>query len=193
MKHEPIRPVRNMIEEQVFSRRWKELMGSKEPYESGMIGRVMKGYPYTIDQRAASVAASFVCWLGTNVGQSYMSLGRDIQEKTSALRTAYVAAWGAQNCRLFGHNSNARQIEFLTRSQADMDKDIFTEVSVKDLEAVEQVALWLGTDEGWAFVAGCEAEIARRQDLEALAFDCAAGRHDSPRARRIVDKFAITD
>jgi hypothetical protein len=191
MKHVPIRPPRNMIEEQVFARHWKELMESKQPYESGMIGRILIGYPYEIDQRVASVLASMVCWLGTQVGKSFLMLGDEIREKTSCAHYAHLAAWGVKNARIFGMNSRARQIEFLTRTQADMERDIFPEVSVKDLEALEQLCLWLGTDDGREFVAGCEAEIVRRQELETLAFHCAAGRADSPAVRRIVDKFAI--
>lgn len=191
MKHVPIRHARNMTEEQVFARQWKELMESKEPYESGMLSRVLIGYPYEIKQREASVAASMICWLGTQVGKSFLLLAEEIREKTSCAHYSYVAAWGVRNARVFGHNSNARQIDFLTRTQAEMEANFFPETFVKDLEVLDQVCLWLGTEDGRAFIAGCEAEIMRRQELESLAFHCAEGRQDSPAVRRIVDKFAI--
>lgn len=192
MKHVPIRPARNMTEEQVFSRHWKELMESRETYESGMIGRILLGYPYKIDQRVSSVLASMICWLGTNVGRGFLDLGAQIRQCCLArVRYPYLAAWAECNARIFGMNSRARQIEFLTRTEEDLEKDVFQEVSVRDLEAVEQLCMWLGTDEGQAFVAGCEAEIERRKALETLAFHCAAGRQNSPAARKIMDKFAI--
>lgn len=193
MKHVPIRPPRNMTEEQVFARRWKELMESKEPYESGMISRVLIGYPYNIDQRAASVLASMICWLGTQVGKSFLDLANQIRINVPMVRFPYLAAWGECNARIFGMNSRARQIEFLTRTQADLDKDVFQEVSVKDLEALEQLCMWLGKDDGLAFIAQCEAEIERRRELESMAFHCEAGRYDSPAVRKVIDKFAITD
>jgi hypothetical protein len=194
MKHVPIRPARNMIEEQVFARRWEALMKpSRLPYESSMIARILIGYPYGIDQRVASVLASLICWLGTNVGKSFLDTGRQIRENVPLIRFPYLAAWGECNARIFGMNSRARQIEFLTRTQDDMDRDVFQEVSVKDLEALEQLCMWLGSNDGLEFVAGCEAEIGRRKDLEAIAFQSAAGRYDSPAVRKLVDKFAITD
>jgi hypothetical protein len=192
MKHVPIRPPRNMSEEQVFVRRWKELMESKQPCESGMIRRILIGYPYEIDQRVASVLASLVCWLGTNVGKGFLDTGNRIKENVPLIRFPYLAAWGECNARIFGMNSGARQIEFLTRTQDDMDRDVFHEVSVKDLEALEQLCMWLGTAEGRSFVEGCEAEVERRKELESLAFYIAEGRQNSPAARRIMDKFAIT-
>jgi hypothetical protein len=190
MKHVPIRPAREG-EEQVFARRWKELMESKEPYESGMLCRILIGYPYKIDQRVASVVASMICWLGTNVGNSFLIKGGEIRDKVSSFRFPYLAAWGECNARIFGMNSRARQIEFLTRTHADMEKDIFQEVSVTDLEALEQLCMWLGTDEGQTFIASCEAEITRRRDLETLAWHCADGRQNSPAVQKLMDKFAI--
>jgi hypothetical protein len=182
-----------MMEEEVFARRWKELMESKQPYESGMISRVLIGFPYKIDQRIASVLASMVCWFGTQLGKSFLLLAQEIREKTSCAHHSYLAAWGVRNARIFGMNARARQIEFLTRTQGEVEKETFSGVSVEDLEALEALCIWLGTDDGAAFLAGCEAEIARRQDLESLAFHCAAGRQNSPSVRKLMDKFAIVD
>jgi hypothetical protein len=167
-------------------------MESKEPYESGMLNQILIGYPCGVDQRAASVAASMICWLGTNVGKCFLMLGAEIRNSTSCL-DAYAAAWGASNLRKFGMNSGARQIEFLVRSHDDQNQNVFPEVSVRDLEVLEQVAIWLGREEGQAFLQGCEDEIERRRQLESLAFECAAGRGDSLYARKIMDKFAVTD
>jgi hypothetical protein len=192
MKHVPIRPARNMIEEQVFARRWEALMKpSRLPYESSMIARILIGYPYEINQRVASVLASLICWLGTNVGKSFLDTGRQIRENVPLIRFPYLAAWGECNARIFGMNSRARQIEFLTRTQDDMDRDVFQEVSVKDLEALDQLCIWLGREEGKLFISSCEEEIERRKELEALVFHSAAGRGDSPKVRKIVDKYAI--
>jgi hypothetical protein len=193
MKHVPIRPARNDIGEQVFSRRWKELMETKPSglYATQPINYVLRGYPYLVDQRAASVLASMICWLGTNVGKSFLLLAAEFRDKTTCRYDCYLAAWGVRNARKVGLNSCARQLEFLTRTQDDMDKGVFQDVSVRDLEAIEQLCIWLGGDEGQAFLAGCEEEIERRKDLETIAFHAAAGRYDSPKVRSLVDKFAI--
>jgi hypothetical protein len=195
MKHVPIRPARNDIAEQVFSRRWKELMDAKPvgQYGTQLIYHVLRGYPYGVDQRAASVLASMVCWFGTNVGKSFLLLASEFAEKTTCRFDAYLAAWGVQNARKFGMNSCARQLEFLTRTQEDLNNGIFKEVSVRDLEAIEQLCIWLATEDGQSFLKGCEEEIERRKELEAIAFHFAAGRYDSPAVKKLVDKFAITD
>jgi hypothetical protein len=195
VKHVPIRPPRDMCEEQVFARRWRELMEmpSGDEWSRGPLHTILIGYPYEVDQRAASVAASFITWLGTNVGKCFLDLGNKIRDNVpDAVYTAYLAAWGVQNSRRFGNNSNARQIEFLVRTQADMEKDFFPEVSVKDLEVLEQVALWLGLNEGQKFIRKCEDEIDRRKELENLQFHAAAGRTNTPAMRKLIDKFAIT-
>jgi hypothetical protein len=192
MKHVPIRPAREDIGEKVFSRRWKELMET-EPVATHPIYYVLRSYPYVVDQRAASVLASMVCWLGTNVGKSFLLLAAEFRDNTTCRFDAYLAAWGVQNARKIGLNSCARQLEFLTRTQEDLNNGIFKDVSIRDLEAVEQLCIWLGGDEGQSFLNGCEEEIARRKDLEAIAFQSAAGRYDSPAVRKLVDKFAITD
>jgi hypothetical protein len=193
MKHEPIRTPRDMTGEQVFARRWKDLMESKVSFGKGILGIVLMGYPYPIGQREAAVAASMICWLGTNIGQSFLTLGMEIRDRTSCGNYAYIAAWGVRNARVFGHGSNARQIEFLVRTHEEMEDKVFSEVSIRDLEVLDQVALWLGTDGGQNFLKSCEEEIERRKDLEDLVFQSAAGRHDSPRVRTLVDKFAIVE
>jgi hypothetical protein len=195
MKHVPIRPAREDIGEQVFSRRWKELMETNPAglYSTKPIYYVLRGYPYVVNQRAASVLASMVCWLGTNVGKGFLLLAEDFRDNTTCRFDCYLAAWGVRNARKVGMNSCARQLEFITRTQDDMDKGVFTDVSIRDLEAIDQLCIWLGGAEGQEFLKGCEEEIERRKDLETIAFHSEAGRQNSPHARKLVDKFAIKD
>lgn len=191
MKHAPIRPAR-AGEEEVFARRWVELMEAppSDKWSTKMLHRIMIGFPYEINQRVASVCASMVVWFGTNVGKSFLDIGEKIA-KYGTIRYPYLAAWGEANARSFGMNSGARQIEFLLRTSDELNRDVFGIVTVSDVEAIEQLCMWLGSQDGRVFLAGCEKEVERRKELETLAFHCAAGRADTPAVRKLIDKFAI--
>lgn len=190
LSHVAIRPARNMIGEQVFASRWLNLMEKdRNPASRMMLEQILVSYPYPVDQRAAAVAASFITWLGTNVGGSFLDLANEFKSVRGIYSVAYVAAWGVMNVRSFGLNSNARQIEFLTRTVAELDSNVFSEVSVRDLEVIDQVAHWLGSDLGQMFLAECAEEIARRKDLESYAVLCASGRGNSLRARQLATKL----
>lgn len=185
LHHVAIRPVRHdMIGEVVYARRWHELMNGV-----CQIHMVLAGYPYPVGQREASVAASFITWLGTNVGASLLDIAQEFKLVRAVPSFAYVAAWSVLNVRSFGHNSNARQIEFLTRTTEEMEANVFSEVSVRDLEVIDQIALWLGTEEGQKFLEGCMKEIEKRTDLERYATMVAAGRGTSIHARRLATKL----
>lgn len=190
LSHTPVRPPRNLIEEQVFARRWQEQMSaSYEEGEHSPLEHLLLSYPAQVDQRAASVAASFVCWLGTNVGMDFLRLGHSIRDKTYCGHEAYVAAWGVKNLRRFGHSSQARTIEFLVRTTEEQAADVFPEVSTNDLEVLEQLALWLGTEEGQAFLTGCEEEIRRWRAMEQLGQYHASGMGHLPRAKELATAF----
>lgn len=187
LSHAPIRPPRVPSEEQIFARRWEELMNRapKDEYDAAPLEAVLRACPFPADQRAASVAASFICWLGTAVGLSFLTLGNSLREKMHSRHHAYAAAWGVANLRQFGLNSGARTIEFLVRSTEDQQANRFTGVSVTDLEVLEQVAAWLGTDEGQEFIRGCEAEVARQKTMDTIAFYHARGLGHLPNVKEL--------
>lgn len=187
LKHVAIRPARDMIGEQVYARRWLEFANKECADGRTEFWHVLRAYPYPLDQRAASVAASFITWLGTNVGESFLETANDFKFSRCILSYAYVAAWSVINVRT---NSNARQIEFLTRTPEELEKNVFSEVSARDLEVIDQIALWLGTDAGQEFLSGCQKEIARRNDLESYTTLVAQGRGSSLRARQLATKIA---
>ena len=191
LKHVAIRIARDMVGEQVFARRWQEF-AEKECGNSTGFEYVLRGYPYPLDQRAASVAASFITWLGTNVGGSLLGIAEEFKLARAVPSFAYVAAWSVMNVRSVGISSNARQIEFLTRTQEELEKNVFSEVSVRDLEVVDQLTLWLGSHDGQGFLKGCADEISRRNDLETYATLVAQGNGKSRRARQLAVKIATT-
>jgi hypothetical protein len=184
-----------MSEEQIYARRWAELM-SREPeheYEPTPLQAVLISYPADVDQRAASVAASFICWLGTRVGLDFLSMGHSIRDNTRCTHEAYAAAWGVNNLRRFGNNSGARTIEFLLRSTDEQENSKFCAVSVNDLEVIEQVAAWLGSAEGQAFIQSCEAEIQRQKVMDTIAHYHANGLGHLPRVKELEAQFVMQE
>lgn len=117
--HQPIRPPRDMIEERVYSRHWQALMEDNRGRDRSPLEQILISYPEPIDQRAASIAASFICWLGTNVGCSFLRMGRRLSELPELCGQGYVAAWGVQNRRFHATNGGARAVEFLVRTEEE--------------------------------------------------------------------------
>lgn len=168
--HAPIRPPRDIVGEQVFSRRWAELMATAPEWDDPtVLARILWSYPGSVNQRAASVAASFVCWLGTNVGGSVLSQGRSLSTAGFLFGDGVLAAWCVHNARRAGVNGGARAIDMLLRSDDDFGQKRLPAASADDAEVVEHVAAWLGTEAGLAFIAECEGEIRTRQDMETIA------------------------
>jgi hypothetical protein len=190
LNHTPIRPPRDMIEEQVYARRWETLMSEVPTYEyDDNFKRILISYDGNIDQKAASVAASFVCWLGTAVGRDFLRMAENIRNNTYCNFEAYVAAWSVTNMRRFATNSNARAIEFLVRTVDEQKANVFPRVSTRDLEVVDFVALWLGSEDGQEFLKGCEYEIKRRKDMETIGFYHANGKGDMPYIKELEAQF----
>jgi hypothetical protein len=75
------------------------------------------------------------------------------------------------NVRRSGVNGDVRAIEFVLAPEDHFEHTVMRgyvltrepEPSVRDIEVVEHLAVWLGSDAGWDFIAGCEREIERRQ------------------------------
>lgn len=191
LKHIPIRPPRNMIEEQVYAKRWEKLMSVEPEYEDERtpFEQIMISYDGKVNQRAASVAASFICWLGTAVGMSFLRMGDNIRENTFCKCEAYAAAWGVKNMRRFATNCGARTIEYLVRTEQDEKNNVFPRVSTNDLEVLDFMALWLGSEEGQEFIKGCEYEIKRHKDMQTIGFYYANGRGDMPYVKELEAQF----
>ena len=69
LRHEAIRPARKGFpREHVFAGRWRELMDARRD----SLDRILCDYLAPVRQREASVAASVVTWLGTNIGQALL-------------------------------------------------------------------------------------------------------------------------
>lgn len=179
LDHSPIRPPRDgFIGEAVFAEFWKTRMGLDRdwisPVDRGALGDILEHLDGPVSQRDASVAASFVCWLGTNAGSSFL-------DQAAALSclvrhdapSAYVAEWAAKNRRLRHVNLGWRSIELfmMPREQSDRVNRLgahpgpgeAVEITARDLEVADQIAAWLGSEDGRQFCRDARDEITRRE------------------------------
>lgn len=184
LNHVSIRPPRvGMIGEEVMARRWKELMGRVQDGE-GRFYHMLRFLP-VIEQRTASVAASFVTWLGTSVGSSYLATAKGIGHSAGiSMSRAFVAAWAIENVR-GANGDHTRMIDYLLRTQDEVGRGTGKFASALDIEVIEQVAIWLGTDEGADFLAGCKEEINRRNMLDELLSLHETGEGSGRRAKEL--------
>ena len=177
--HRPITGPRNgHIGEQVFCEKWLELQRSEvefrevdEPSHTAKLARIIINARLPeIGERECSVAASWACYLGCNIGASVIHLGDRLKAGAGEYRR-FVAAWEIHNTRSIGVNGGYRAIEIMLAPADHLKTDPFSfgglkrapDLSPTDYEVIEHLWLWLGTDEGAAWLAECMREIDRRQ------------------------------
>lgn len=178
--HRPIVGPRNgHIGEQVFCEKWLELQQHEvefrevdEPEHTTKLARIIINAQLPeIGERECSVAASWACYLGCNIGASVIHLGDRLRAGAGDYRR-FVAAWAIHNTRSIGVNSGYRAIEIMLAPADHLNTDPFSygglrrapDLSLTDHEVIEHLWLWLGSDEGAAWLADCQHEIDRRQD-----------------------------
>lgn len=194
---EPIHPVRpDMTGEVVFSKKWQKMMitpqmrieqdvdGVKVKADQWFVENesktfpILKVFPYHCpDARDTQVATNMVCWLGTNAGSIYRENARNLMEKGIEGPTAFLAAWSELNIRQGYINRGRVPRDSLTASFDSAGFDFINPfdrgtraTSVRDLETLEQVAMWLGGEGGQKFIQSCERNIEIKHDREREEF-----------------------
>ena len=143
-----------------------------EPSHTGtMLERILCELPIRVDQRCATVAATFITWLGTHCGHNLLnafSVTRTCFPTMSA-PDAYAHTWILENQRTRYLGGGYRQIEHILADDACRAADGLKqapELSVLDYEVVEGLVKWLSTAEGAFFISGCELQIRAAAEVE---------------------------
>ncbi|WGK63482.1 hypothetical protein QAO71_17075 (plasmid) [Halopseudomonas sp. SMJS2] len=170
--HEPINPVRACtLGEGVMMNEWLSLMNEEsiaDDWDWGLpvhpLDMILR---CPVDQRAATVASSFVRWLGTNNGRCYLSRSRAFQEVHGS--EAFLVGWVLENRRKY--DNDFRMITYLLTKKENFSNQggliaggRLADVSDRDNEVIESVASWLGTELGLAYLHRCETEMKRQHD-----------------------------
>lgn len=194
--HSPIRPPRESHHgEQVFSEKWAELMqrmpGMYDDYSTNVILQQILHAGDSLTQRMATVAASFVVWLGTNCGRGFIDTARRRAKEGMMREQAFIAEWAIENHRHTWMNSGFRVIEYILATPDCMingQLKYCPDYSADDCEVIEKVAYWLGSSDGEAFIASCEKEISERLMAESIGE--AVARRDFKTAKAILSRVA---
>lgn len=170
-ENKPARPPRrDMVGEQVFAELWAQQMADTETGmqpPNGPLSSVLGPYPFDLDQRCATVAASLVCWFGTNCGMAFLNTAKTAAAKSLTPGDFYLQSWAVENSRKSGSNSGARTLEYCLKPDGGRD---LPELSGRDYEVAEHLIFWLGNEEGQDFLNRCEAEIEQRRPEANLTF-----------------------
>jgi hypothetical protein len=160
LQHVPIIPPREGLEEAIYAARWATHTLSNGDHP---IHAALSAYPHPIGQREAHVAASFACWLGTNLGKAFLHRG-GILKAHMAAQEAYVAAWAVQNHRKSAVNHGQRTLEHLAADSFSPVNGIrypSSEPSARDYEVADHMAAWIGSYEGGEFLRRCTQDVER--------------------------------
>lgn len=182
LSHKPLHgPRESHVGENVYAFEWEVMHASvrrdNDP-PNVLLASMLYAMQRRITQRHASVAASFITWLGTNCGMAYLNAAKRLRDCASYSlmpREAYLAAWAIDNQRSLQVNHGGRLIESILAPADHFGRDLFTglwglrrmpDLSIEDHETVEHVASWLGTPRAQEFIARCDHLIHVRQRVE---------------------------
>lgn len=170
--HEPINPVRACTPgEGVMMNEWLTLMHDESTADDW--DWELPAHPLEvilrcpIDQRAATVASSFIRWLGTNNGRGYLSRSNALKGVHGC--QAFLVAWVLENQRQY--DGHFRMITLLLTKGENFAPlgglapgGQLADVSDRDNEVIESLASWLGTEQGLEYLQRCDVEIKRQHD-----------------------------
>lgn len=169
LAHRPIRAPRPGFDgEHVYADSWELLMRRRTSDGEPKLVEVLGGQ-YRPTLRRAVVAASLICWLGTNCGQSILLHAN--RRRDAGERNPTLLAWTDQNVRYAWLNQGVRTIEAVLASEDAYGRTFNgtwglarrPAYSIDDIDTVECVLLWLDSTDGIRFVQKCETEIRERQ------------------------------
>lgn len=165
------KPREGVLSEHIFAARWAALMakddGISAPNQE--LSYILHRMRQPISQRAATVAASVVCWYGTPIGRAFLDQAEVLAKVLLSRQDAYLAAWSIQN---FRRNPTARTIEHCLGPEEGR-KEI-PQATPYDIEVADHVAYWMGSEDGQKFLRGCREEIAHRRPEQDLDFHLSA-------------------
>lgn len=173
LDHTPTLPARDsVVGEGIFLTAWQELMAeSGEDYGEGqqpcLLHAILGHLPYRVEQRHATVAATFVKWLGTNGGRDLLDKADRLRVKAGSPVAAYRFAWAGVNRRDPCQSHGIRAIEGILGpielvTEVDNYRQIskwLPQLSVADYETVEAIVEWLPSREGNEFLERCQCQI----------------------------------
>ncbi|UEC05442.1 hypothetical protein [Burkholderia vietnamiensis] len=146
--------------------------------ETDAFAEIFRDMVDPIDQRVASIAASFMVFMGCNGGASFTSLAKTLWERGpfEVRSDAFLAAFAVENRRVHGINHDLRLAEAMLCVEHPIGEancrtrviwQNVPEITMKDMDALECMVAWWSTTRAEAMRAIAEPLIseANRQAL----------------------------
>jgi hypothetical protein len=136
--------------EGIYLKLWLEF---NETDPMGLEGLLYGRFREPFSQRAASVAASFMVFMGCNGGRAFTMMAKEMAAKKAFASTedAYLAAWAIYNKRVHGVNVGLRVAEYMLARVHPLDRGRLIEASVPqitqaDMDVLEAMVVWWSTE-----------------------------------------------
>lgn len=168
--HRPLQPPRRGTPgEEIYLALWQEF-ATQRPREWFHIFQDMR---YKPRQRAATVAASFMTFMGCNGGAGFTHFAETLAKDMHPFsrERAFIAAWAIENTRHRGINHGLRMIEYMLAREHPIEGRIFGRgvaesrvpvVTMEDEDVVECMVKWWSGNQ-----AACMREIAEPARISA--------------------------
>lgn len=180
LTHNPSRPVRDLVSEQVFHEAWQRFMATPIPFylqdADSRLDDVLSDYSAKVGEREATLCASLITWLGTRCGAGFLDTCKRLAKTKhhACTEDAYLAAWALENRRKRSINSGTRTLEGIMATELTPGtfgmRPVRVALSALDYECAECLVAWLGSSDGQKLLAYCEKEITRRKAREPFPF-----------------------
>lgn len=186
--HQPVNPPRENHREEMYARTWSVWATAHPPrahddLDATHFDWMFSDLPWVPGQQEALVAASLMCWLGTNCGQGFLDDVRRLQEVIGsqyaalqavigsqyAAESAFSMQWALENQRRPSVNHGRRILEFCLTAREKLNAGEVEALTGRDFEAAECVMAWLGTLDGQMFLHACKSECVNSETRERAA------------------------
>ena len=177
LSHQPVNPPRENHREEMYARAWAVWATAHPPrahddLDATHFDWMFSDLPWVPGQQEAHVAASLMCWLGTNCGQDFLDDVRRLQAVIGnqyAPESAFAMQWALENQRRTSVNHGRRILEFGLTPREKMNAGEIEALSGRDFEAAECVMAWLGTLDGQQFLRACKSDCVNSETRERAA------------------------
>jgi hypothetical protein len=173
IKHIPFQPPRESVPmEGIYLQLWRDFAESR-PDEWKAI---FSDCPFNPRQRAASVAASFMTYMGCNGGLCFTRRAEELIGEFKFPEPAYIASWAIENARNKAVNSGLRTIEYMLAREHPIKHKwpngvnwkAVPCVTMEDIDVIDSMVRWWAGTTAKAIREQAEALLAAQKAKEHL-------------------------
>jgi len=153
--HEPVAPPRpGTPGESIYLELWREYLAVRPE----RLDEILRDLPGPTTQRDATVAASFMVFMGCNGGRGLHQSAEALMCKGLTSHQAFRLAWAQENARARAVDRGLRCIEYMLATKhpirtdpgnvGRVDWSLVPDVTLRDIDVVESMVDWWASREG---------------------------------------------